>query len=66
MRTGDFIRVRVGVGRPPGRQDPADWVLARVPVRQRTDMDVQVALAADAVETIIKQGLTVAQNRFNS
>ena len=66
MRTGDFIRVRVGVGRPPGHQDPADWVLARVPARQRADMDVQVALAADAVETIINQGLTAAQNRFNS
>ena len=66
MRTGDFIRVRVGVGRPPGHQDPADWVLARVPARQRADMDVQVTLAADAVETIINQGLTAAQNRFNS
>ena len=66
LHTGDFIRVRVGVGRPPGRQDPADWVLARVPAKQRADMDVQVALAADAVETIITHGLTAAQNRFNS
>ncbi|MDU5416622.1 MAG: aminoacyl-tRNA hydrolase [Cutibacterium avidum] len=66
LHTGDFIRVRVGVGRPPGRQDLADWVLARVPAKQRADMDVQVALAADAVETIITHGLTAAQNRFNS
>lgn len=66
LHTGDFIRVRVGVDRPPGRQDPADWVLARVPAKQRADMDVQVAMAADAVETIITHGLTVAQNRFNS
>ena len=66
LHTGDFIRVRVGVGRPPGRQDPADWVLARIPAKQRADMDVQVALAADAVETIITHGLTAAQNRFNS
>ena len=66
LHTGDFIRVRVGVGRPPGRQDPADWVLARVPAKQRADMDVQVALAADAVETIITHGLTAAQNRFHS
>lgn len=66
IRTGDFIRVRVGVGRPPGRQDPADWVLARVPARQRADMDARVALAADAVEMIITQGLAATQNRFNS
>ena len=66
IRTGDFIRVRVGVGRPPGRQDPADWVLARVPAMQRADMDARVALAADAVEMIITQGLAATQNRFNS
>jgi PTH1 family peptidyl-tRNA hydrolase len=66
LRTGDFIRVRLGVGRPPGHQDPADWVLARVPARQRAEMGVQVALAADAVESIIIQGLAAAQNRFNS
>lgn len=66
LRTGDFIRVRLGVGRPPGHQDPADWVLARVPARQRADMDARVALAADAVEMIITQGLAATQNRFNS
>ncbi|GAE69072.1 peptidyl-tRNA hydrolase [Cutibacterium acnes JCM 18909] len=41
-------------------------MLARMPARQRAEMGVQVALAADAVESIITQGLAAAQNRFNS
>ena len=41
-------------------------MLARVPARQRADMDARVALAADAVEMIITQGLAATQNRFNS
>lgn len=66
LHTGDFVRVRVGVGRPPGRQDPADWVLSRFTARERPEVDLQVQLAADAVETIMTAGLAAAQNRFNS
>ncbi|MCI1749439.1 MAG: aminoacyl-tRNA hydrolase [Acidipropionibacterium sp.] len=66
LRSGDFIRVRIGVGRPPGHQDPADYVLKGFSAREKPEIGVQVALAADAVECLMTQGLETAQNRFNS
>ncbi|SPF68526.1 aminoacyl-tRNA hydrolase [Propionibacterium ruminifibrarum] len=66
LGTGDFIRVRVGIGRPPGHQSGADYVLGRFPKNERDDLAVTVTEAADAVETVITAGLAVAQNRFNS
>ncbi|AXE39468.1 aminoacyl-tRNA hydrolase [Acidipropionibacterium virtanenii] len=66
LRSGDFTRVRVGVGRPPGHQDPADYVLKRFTAGERAEADLQVSLAADAVECLMTQGLGAAQNRFNS
>jgi PTH1 family peptidyl-tRNA hydrolase len=61
----DFLRLRIGVGRP-GRGDPrpvADWVLA--PFAPEDDAEALIARAADAVETIARDGLEVAQQRFN-
>jgi PTH1 family peptidyl-tRNA hydrolase len=61
----DFLRLRVGVGRP-GRGDPrpvADWVLS--PFAPEEDVDALVSRAADAVETIVAEGLETAQSRFN-
>ncbi|MFX4273559.1 aminoacyl-tRNA hydrolase [Propionibacteriaceae bacterium Y1685] len=66
LGTGDFARVRFGIGRPPGRQDPADWVLSNFPAAQRTDLEIEVDRAADAVELLINDGLPAAQNRYNS
>lgn len=66
LKSGDFYRVRFGVGRPPGRQAPADWVLSNFPAAQKVDLEVEVQRAADAVETLITKGLLDAQNRFNS
>jgi len=66
LRTGDFNRVRFGVGRPPGRMNPADYVLSNFPARDQNDLDLQVALAADAVEMIMTDGLAAAQNRYNT
>ena len=66
LGSGEFYRVRLGVGRPPGRQDPADWVLRDVPASAREDVGVQVERAADAVELLVAQGLVAAQNAFNS
>ena len=63
---GDFFRVRVGVGRPPGRQDPADFLLSDFPAAARTDLAIEVGRAADAVESLISQGLERTQNAFNS
>lgn len=66
LGTGDYHRVRVGIGRPPGRQDPADFVLSPFPAAQREDLALEVGRAADAVEALIGLGLVEAQNRFNS
>ncbi len=63
---GDFFRVRVGVGRPPGRQDPADFLLSNFASAQRVDVAIEIDRAADAVESLITHGLERTQNVFNS
>ena len=66
LGTGDFYRVRVGVGRPPGRQSPADFVLAPYSAPERTVLPLQVARAADAVESLLTDGLERTQSAYNS
>ncbi len=66
LGTGDFYRVRVGVGRPPGRQDPADFLLSNYSTTERKELPFQVDRAADAVESLVTQGLAETQQRFNS
>ena len=66
LGTGDFYRVRFGVGRPPGRQDPADFLLSNFPAGARTDLEIEVGRAADAVESLLTVGLERTQNTFNS
>lgn len=65
LGSGDFNRVRVGIGRPPGRQDPADFVLRDFSSAERAGLGVTVERAADAVEALIGDGLALAQNAFN-
>lgn len=66
LGTGDFYRVRIGVGRPPGRQDPADFLLSDIPASAREDIEVEIGRAADAVESLVALGLDRTQNVFNS
>ena len=66
LGTGDFYRVRIGVGRPPGRQDPADFLLSNFPASARADVAIEVDRAADAVESLIDVGLERTQSAFNS
>lgn len=65
LGSGEFYRARVGIGRPPGRQDPADWVLKDFSATERKELDLLFERAADAVETLVEQGLAAAQNRYN-
>lgn len=65
MGTPEYFRVRLGIGRPPGRQDPADYVLRPYPPAERPDLQVQLERAADAVELLVSAGLEAAQNSFN-
>jgi PTH1 family peptidyl-tRNA hydrolase len=64
--TKDYLRVRIGIGRPPGRQDPADFVLKRFSGAERKELDFAVDLAADAAEALLRDGLEPAQNRFHA
>lgn len=65
LGTGDFYRVRAGIGRPPGRQSPADFVLSSYSAAERKELPFQLDEAADAVESLIKDGLELTQQRFN-
>ncbi|NIZ92164.1 aminoacyl-tRNA hydrolase [Kineococcus rubinsiae] len=62
----DYARVRVGIGRPPGRQDPADFVLKEFSTTERKELPFLLSDAADAVELLLTQGLEPAQQRFHS
>ncbi len=66
LGTGDYFRVRVGVGRPPGRQDPADFLLSNFASRERDGLAVEVVRAADAVDSLVQVGLERTQSAFNS
>ncbi|RNE63769.1 aminoacyl-tRNA hydrolase [Cryobacterium tepidiphilum] len=64
--SNDFVRVRVGIGRPPGRQDPADYVLRDFGSTERAVLPTLLADAADAVELVASAGLTAAQQKFHA
>ncbi|OZC87211.1 aminoacyl-tRNA hydrolase [Rhodococcus sp. 06-412-2C] len=65
LSTKDYLRVRVGVGRPPGRMDPASFVLKPFSAAERKDLGVVVEEAADAAELLLSAGLEAAQNRVH-
>ena len=65
LHSGEYIRVRIGVGKPPGRQSGADYVLRRPGKADREALDVAAAAAADAVEAVANEGIEAAMNRFN-
>jgi peptidyl-tRNA hydrolase, PTH1 family len=66
LGNGDFFRVRIGVGRPPGRQDPADYLLSNIPASAREAVEVEIGRAADAVESLVLVGLDKTQSAFNN
>jgi PTH1 family peptidyl-tRNA hydrolase len=67
LHTDEFLRVRIGVGKPPGgKERGADHVLDRFSKRERTEIDVTLQEAADAVEVIATDGPDTAMNRFNT
>lgn len=66
LGTRDYVRVRVGIGRPPGRMDAADYVLHDFGSGERADVPWLVDHAADAVEAVVLEGLHVAQQRFHT
>jgi len=65
LGSGDFLRVRLGIGRPPGRQDPADFVLRAFGSTERADLPAFLERAADGVGTLVTEGLAKAQREHN-
>jgi PTH1 family peptidyl-tRNA hydrolase len=63
--TKDYLRVRVGIGRPPGRQEAADFVLKDFSGVERKELDLLIAEAADAAEALLVRGLEAAQNEVH-
>jgi PTH1 family peptidyl-tRNA hydrolase len=65
LGTRDYYRVRFGIGRPPGRMDPADYVLKDFSAVERKELAFHIDRCADAVETLVAKGLAAAQNAFH-
>ncbi len=65
LATADFYRVRIGVGRPPGREDAANHVLDHFTKAERKELPLLIERAADAVEALLARGLESAQNEFH-
>ena len=66
LKTQDFLRVRIGVGKPPSKERGAGHVLSKIPKREREMLDVSIQIAADAVEMIIAEGIDAAMNSVNA
>jgi PTH1 family peptidyl-tRNA hydrolase len=64
--SNEFVRVRVGIGRPPGRMDAADFVLKNFSGEERKELPLLLALSADAVEEIVTKGALEAMNAVNA
>src|SRR5439155_24513396 len=66
LGTKEYVRVRFGIGRPPGRQDPADFVLTDFTGAERKELEYLLDRTADAVEAVVTKGLEAAQNAFHA
>jgi PTH1 family peptidyl-tRNA hydrolase len=65
LSTKEYARVRFGIGRPPGRQEPADYVLSDFAGAERKELDFLVDRAADVVEAVVLEGVEWAQNKYH-
>ncbi|MEU4570585.1 aminoacyl-tRNA hydrolase [Micromonospora sp. NPDC023956] len=65
LGTKEYVRVRFGIGRPPGRQDPADYVLSDFSAVERKELEFLVDRTADAVESVITRGVEWTQNAYH-
>jgi PTH1 family peptidyl-tRNA hydrolase len=66
LHSDAFTRIRIGIGKPPSKEQGVDHVLKSPGKRERTELEVSIEQAADAVECILSEGVDAAQNRFNS
>lgn len=66
LATRDYVRLRIGIGRPPGQMDPADYVLREFPSKEGTEMAIVIQEAADAVEAVLTKGFEKAQMELHT
>ena len=66
LGTRDYYRARFGIGRPPGRMNPADFVLKDFGAAERKELPLAIDRSADAVEALLAKGLVAAQNEFHT
>ena len=66
LHTDDFVRVRIGIGKPPGKAQGVDHVLKKPGKADRAELDIVVQEAADAVELILREDADRAMNRYNT
>ena len=66
LHTDAFVRVRIGVGKPPSKDRGADHVLKRVSKAERTELDIKIQEGADAVEMIVAEGIAPAMTKYNA
>lgn len=66
LKTQDYLRVRIGIGKPPSKEHGANHVLSRLGKAEREELDVAVQIAADAVEALVGEGPDAAMRQFNS
>ena len=66
LKTQDYTRVRIGIGKPPSKERGADHVLSRLPKAERELLDIAIVLAADAVELLLAEGANAAMSQFNA
>jgi peptidyl-tRNA hydrolase, PTH1 family len=66
LKTQDYVRVRIGIGKPPSKERGADHVLSRLPKAERDLLDIAIVTAADAVETLLAEGPNTAMTQFNA
>jgi PTH1 family peptidyl-tRNA hydrolase len=65
LHANEFVRIRIGIGKPPSPEAGADYVLRRPSARQRAELEQSVAAAADLIELLAQEGVDVAMNRAN-
>jgi PTH1 family peptidyl-tRNA hydrolase len=66
LKTQDFLRVRIGVGKPPSKEQGGEHVLSKIPARERDLLDISVQVATDAVQLIVAEGLDAAMRNINA
>lgn len=66
LRSKDYLRLRIGIGRPPGSQTPADFVLAQIRSKERTEWDVTYQIGADVIKSVVCDGFIAAQQELHS